>query len=176
MNQTSDSEYTAASRASFEGSDVNSYRRPRIAIIASNWHANIVLQSVNSIEAEFERSPVAPVVQRIDVPGAFEIPLLARKLAWTGHFDAIIACGLVVDGGIYRHEFVAATVIDALMRVQLETDVPVLSAVLTPHHFHDHEEHQRFFMDHFVTKGTEVARACIAILEVHRSVASRAKS
>ena len=76
----------------------------------------------------------------------------------------MIACGLVVDGGIYRHEFVAAAVIDALMRVQLDSGVPVLSAVLTPQAFHEHDEHRRFFAEHFDTKGREVARACVAVL------------
>ena len=50
------------------------------------------------------------------------------------------------------------------MQVQLETDVPVFSAVLTPHHFHEHGEHKRFFAEHFSTKGVEVARACLATI------------
>ena len=68
-----------------------------------------------------------------EVPGAFEIPLHAKRLARSRPLRArSSACALVVDGGIYRHEFVAAAVIDGLMRVQLDTGVPVLSAVLTP--------------------------------------------
>jgi 6,7-dimethyl-8-ribityllumazine synthase len=51
------------------------------------------------------------------------------------------------------------------MRVQLDTDVPIFSAVLTPRDFHDHEEHQAFFKDHFVTKGLEVAQACLDSLQ-----------
>jgi len=98
------------------------------------------------------------------VPGAFEIPLLAKKLAQTGRYDAIVACALVVNGGIYRHEFVTTAVIDGLMRVQLDTEVPVMSAVLTPRDFHEHEEHVRFFREHFVKKGTEVAQACLATM------------
>ncbi len=81
-----------------------------------------------------------------EVTGAFEIPLNVRRLAESGPYDAIVAAGLVVDGGIYRHEFVAEAVIGGLMQVQLETDVPVLSAVLTPHHFHEHETHRSFFL------------------------------
>ena len=46
------------------------------------------------------------------------------------------------------------------MAVQLETEVPVISAVLTPHHFHAHHEHTGFFGDHFEVKGAEAARAC----------------
>ena len=79
--------------------------------------------------------------------GAFEIPLHAMRLAESGTYDAIVAAGLVVDGGIYRHEFVADAVIGGLMRVQLDTGVPVISAVLTPHHFHEHETHRAFFFD-----------------------------
>jgi len=51
------------------------------------------------------------------------------------------------------------------MQVQLETDVPVLSMVLTPHHFHDHDTHEDFFATHFEQKGVEVARACALTLE-----------
>lgn len=46
------------------------------------------------------------------------------------------------------------------MRVQLDTDVPVFSAVLTPHHFHGGEEHVAFFKEHFLVKGAEAANAC----------------
>ncbi len=97
--------------------------------------------------------------------GAFEIPLHAQRLAASGRYRAIVAAGLVVDGGIYRHEFVAEAVIDGLMRVQLDTGVPVFSAVLTPHHFHEHDEHQRFFHEHFQVKGREVAKACTETIE-----------
>ena len=46
------------------------------------------------------------------------------------------------------------------MGVQLETEVPVISAVLTPHHFHGHNEREGFFTEHFKVKGAEAARAC----------------
>ena len=82
----------------------------------------------------------------------------------SGQYAALAGCALVVDGGIYRHEFVAATVVDALMRVQLDTDVPVFSAVLTPHHFHEHGEHLAYFARHFEVKGTELANAIAATL------------
>ncbi|MBC7941029.1 MAG: 6,7-dimethyl-8-ribityllumazine synthase [Chitinophagaceae bacterium] len=137
----------------------------RVAVISSAWHRDIVCHATAAIRAEFERQQLpAERVTWFEVPGAFEIPLHAQRLARSGRFDAVIACGLVVNGGIYRHEFVAAAVIDGLMRVQLETDIPVLSAVLTPRDFHDHDEHRHFFQQHFVTKGREVARACLDTL------------
>ncbi len=134
---------------------------PRIAVVSSAWHADIVGQARSAMLREFGRSHAPPQVHTFEVPGAFEIPLYAKKLARSGRYDAIVACGLVVNGGIYRHEFVAAAVIDGLMRVQLDTEVPVLSAVLTPRDFHEHEDHLRFFSEHMVKKGTEVARACV---------------
>ena len=65
-------------------------------------------------------------------------------------------------------ELVASAVIDGMMNVQLATGVPVLSAVLTPRDFHEHEDHLRFFKQHFVKKGTEVARACLDTVACHR--------
>ena len=147
-------------------------RQPaRIAVICSTWHSDIVDKAKQALLAEFHRSPMPPgQVDQFEVPGAFEIPLLAQRLARSGLYDAVVACGLVVNGGIYRHEFVGAAVIDGLMRVQLDTGVPVMSAVLTPRDFHEHEEHQRFFSEHFVKKGVEVARACIETIAGLRRV------
>lgn len=139
---------------------------PRVAVISASWHAQIVSAATGAIQAEFRRRAWPDDGLALhSVPGAFEIPLRAQRLARSGQFDALIACALVVNGGIYRHEFVAAAVIDGLMRVQLDTDVPVFSAVLTPRDFHEHAEHRDFFSAHFVHKGTEVARACLATLE-----------
>jgi 6,7-dimethyl-8-ribityllumazine synthase len=159
MNQTSDFSSVATSV------HVLDEQRSCVAVICSAWHSDLVGQCKDALLAEFERNALpASQVDVFQVPGAFEIPLLAKRLAQTGRYDAIVACGLVVNGGIYRHEFVATAVIDALMRVQLECEVPVLSAVLTPRNFHEHEDHQRFFSEHLVKKGTEVARACVKTL------------
>ena len=102
------------------------------------------------------------------------IPLQARNLARTGRYAAIVACAFVVDRGIYRHDFVAQSVVSGLMQAQMETDVPVLSVVLTPHHFHESEEHRRFFLEHFRVKGREAARACLQVLEVREEIISAA--
>lgn len=134
----------------------------RYAFIEAAWHAEIVQQARAAFVQEMQQHGVpASQIDVIGVPGAFEIPLHAQRLIATGRYQAVVACALVVDGGIYRHEFVAGTVIDALMRVQLDTGVPVISAVLTPHHFHEHLEHRKYFQSHFAIKGTEAARACV---------------
>jgi 6,7-dimethyl-8-ribityllumazine synthase len=136
-------------------------RDGRIAFVQSLWHREIVDECRDAFLAEVAaRGVPADAVDLYEVTGAFEIPLHAKRLAESGRYAAVVASGLVVDGGIYRHDFVAEAVIDGLMRVQLDTGVPVFSAVLTPHHFHEHSDHERFFHDHFQVKGREVAKAC----------------
>src|SRR6201996_579529 len=131
----------------------------RVAFVQSSWHREVVEECRLAFLQEIEARHITNV-DLFEVPGSFEIPLHAQLLAKTRRYTAIVAAGLVVDGGIYRHEFVADTVIKALMDVQLRTEVPVFSAVLTPQQFHESAVHLEFFRKHFVTKGIEVAEAC----------------
>lgn len=142
----------------------------RIALVAARWHADIVDQAVAACRACLAKHGFTDV-DVIEVPGAFEIPLRIKRLAESGQYAALAGCALVIDGGIYRHEFVAATVVDALMRVQLDSDVPVFSAVLTPHHFHEHDEHRAYFARHFEVKGAELADAIAATLNLEAMAA-----
>ena len=138
----------------------------RIAFVQACWHREIVDQGRDAFVAEIGRHGMsADQIDFYEVPGSLEIPLQAKLLAQTGKYATIVAAGFVVNGGIYRHEFVAQTVIDALMRVQLDTDVPIISLVLTPQHFHEHDAHQKFFHEHFKVKGAEAAVACVQTLE-----------
>jgi 6,7-dimethyl-8-ribityllumazine synthase len=135
---------------------------PRYALVHAAWHREIVLQAVDAFRDELARHDITPrQFDSFEVPGAFEIPLHAKTLALSGRYAAVVAMGFVVDGGVYRHEFVSSAVIDGLMRVQLDTGVPVVSCVLTPKEYHEHDAHQRFFLEHFIVKGTEAARACL---------------
>jgi len=133
----------------------------RIAFVQSEWHADLVDRCRDAFLGEIGGHGIDPgAVDLFRVPGAFEIPLHAQRLAASGRYAAVVGAGFVVDGGIYRHEFVAGAVIDGLMRVQLDTGVPVLSAVLTPHHFHGHDVHTAQFAEHLAAKGAEAALAC----------------
>jgi 6,7-dimethyl-8-ribityllumazine synthase len=138
----------------------------RVAFVQAQWHSDIVHQARDAFLEEMARQGFARErIDVIDVPGAFEIPLHAKRLALSRRYAAIVGCALVVDGGIYRHEFVANTVVSTLMSLQLETNVPMLSAVLTPHHFHEHVEHRKYFHRHFAIKGTEAADACVKTMQ-----------
>ena len=137
----------------------------RFAFIKANWHADIVDKALEGFAEIVGRDSV----DVYDVPGAFEMPLLARDLARSGKYAAVAAAAFVVDGGIYRHEFVAKAVVDGLMQAGLDTNVPVLSISLTPHQYQETDHHKAIFRQHFIEKGREAARAAQMI------VATRAK-
>ena len=140
----------------------------RYAFIKANWHADIVDQAL----AGFCEMIPAAQIDVFDVPGAFEMPLLSRDLAATGKYAAVAAAAFVVDGGIYRHDFVAAAVVDGLMRASLDTGVPVLSISLTPHQYQETEHHNAIYRAHFVEKGREAARAALMIGKTRAAIAA----
>jgi 6,7-dimethyl-8-ribityllumazine synthase len=145
----------------------------RIAFVQACWHRDIVDGGRDAFLVRMAELGVGP--DRIDVyevPGSLEIPLQAKMLAKSGRYAAIVAAGFIVNGGIYRHEFVAETVIDAMMRVQLETEVPIISLVLTPQSYHEHDTHRGFFHEHFKLKGAEAAVACAQTVNNLQSVVS----
>ena len=142
----------------------------RFAFVKAAWHAEIVDRAYDG----FTELILPAQVDVWDVPGAFEMPLMAQTLAETGRYSAIACAALVVDGGIYRHDFVASAVVDGLMQVGLKTGVPVLSVSLTPHHFQDTAHHRAIYTDHFVQKGREAAQAALGILEARQGLRSAA--
>jgi len=147
------------------------HHNERVAFIQAAWHKEIVDQSRKGFLAEMlVQGYLESDIDFFEVGGAFEIPLHAKLLAKTGRYAGIVGAALVVDGGIYRHDFVAQSVVSGLMQVQLETEVPVFSVSLTPHHFHAGEEHQKFFFDHFVHKGEEAAKTCVDTLHKIRAI------
>ncbi|MBU2982274.1 6,7-dimethyl-8-ribityllumazine synthase [Lentibacter algarum] len=143
---------------------------PKFAFIKARWHAKIVDQALVGFDKKLFELGLEAQVDVFDVPGAFEMPLLAKKLAAGGGYDAVIAAALVVDGGIYRHDFVGAAVVDGLMQAGLETGVPVLSVSLTPHHFQPSDEHEQFYHEHFLKKGAEAAQAAADLAVLYREL------
>jgi len=140
----------------------------RYAFIKANWHSHIVDRA---LEGFCELIP-ASQVDVFDVPGAFEMPLLARDLAQTGRYAAVAAAAFVVDGGIYRHDFVASAVVAGLMRAGMDSGVPVLSVSLTPHHYQETAHHNAIYEAHFVEKGREAANAALMIGKARAAVAA----
>jgi 6,7-dimethyl-8-ribityllumazine synthase len=128
----------------------------RVAFVQSAWHREVVEVCRLAFLAEIEARHIARAqIDVFEVPGSFEIPLHVQLLAKTRRYTAIVAAGLVIDD-----EYIAETVIKALMDVQLRTEVPVFSAVVTPQQFNETAADFEFFRKHFATKGVEVAEAC----------------
>jgi 6,7-dimethyl-8-ribityllumazine synthase len=140
----------------------------RYAFVKAKWHAEIVSRALDG----FLQLIPGQQVDVFDVPGAFELPLVARDLAKSGKYAAIAAAAFVVDGGIYRHDFVAEAVVNGLMRVALDTGVPVLSVSLTPHHFQPTQHHIGVFTRHFLEKGREAAQAALLIGDTRAALAA----
>lgn len=140
----------------------------RYAFIKANWHSDIVNQALTG----FRQIIPEDQIDVFDVPGAFELPLLARDLAKSGKYAAVAAAAFVVDGSIYRHDFVAQAVVNGLMQVSLEADVPVLSISLTPHQFQETDHHNAIYREHFVLKGREAAEAALLLTRTRKSLAA----
>ena len=140
----------------------------RYAFIKAGWHAEIVDQALEGFTQKIPKENI----DVFDVPGAFEMPLLARDLASSGRYTAVVAAAFVVDGGIYRHDFVAQAVVNGLMQAGLESGVPVLSVSLTPHQFQDTEHHNAIYRAHFVEKGKEAAQAVLKLMQAKEVIAA----
>ena len=147
----------------------------KIAFIQAGWHSEIVDRCREGFAARLSELGFAEnQIDYFKMPGAFELPLKCKQLLESGDYALTIAAGFVVDGGIYRHEFVAQSVVNALMQVQLELGLPVLSAVLTPKKFdEENADHQKFFFDHMLIKGREAADAAHALLSEEKGVLAR---
>lgn len=140
----------------------------RYAFIKANWHSEIVDQALIG----FKEIIPPDQIDVFDVPGAFEMPLLARRLAQSGKYHAVAAAALVVDGGIYRHDFVAQSVVNGLMQASLEADIPILSISLTPHNFQDTEHHVNIYREHFILKGREAGEAALRVKTMLEAIAA----
>jgi 6,7-dimethyl-8-ribityllumazine synthase len=140
----------------------------RYAFIKAGWHAEITGQALVGFTELIDPAQV----DVFDVPGAFEMPLLARDLATSGRYAAVVAAALVVDGGIYRHDFVAGAVVNGLMRAGLDSGVPVLSVSLTPHQYQETDHHRAIYRAHFVQKGREAAEAALMIGRTRAALAA----
>lgn len=110
----------------YEGQDL------RIGIVASRFNEFITNKLVGGAEDCLRRHNVSDNnITLAWVPGAFEIPLTAKKLAQSGNYDAIICVGAVIRGATSHYDYVCAEVSKGIATVSLDTGIPVLFGVLT---------------------------------------------
>ena len=96
---------------------------------ATRWNAAVVDKLLAGALETLERAGATHELFR--VPGSFELPQIARRVARTGRFDAIVPLGCVIRGDTPHFEYVARAATDGLARLSLEQDVPVVFGVLT---------------------------------------------
>lgn len=104
----------------------------RFAIVASRFNQRVVEPLLEgALEALTQHGIARTGIQVVRVPGAFEIPLVAQRLAATGEFDAVIALGAVVRGDTPHFEYVAGECARGIAKVALDFSLPVIFGVLT---------------------------------------------
>ena len=102
----------------------------RFVIVAARFNQSVVDRMIAGAIDTFERHDVG-AVPIIRVPGCFELPLAAKKIAETGKVDAVIALGAVIRGETPHFDFVAGECAAGLQRAGLDTGVPMIFGVLT---------------------------------------------
>ena len=112
--------------------DEPSARERRVAIVAARFNEFIVASLLKGARAAWhERGGAAQDLTVVRVPGAFELPVVARKLASSGGYDAVVALGCVIRGDTPHFDYVAGEAARGLQLAGLETGVPVIFGVLT---------------------------------------------
>ena len=104
----------------------------RIAVVAGRFNAQVTQPLLDGALATLRDHGLDPAAVPVRwVPGAFEIPLTAKRLAASGTVDAVICLGAVIRGDTGHYDFVAGECASGIQRVQLDTGVPVIFGVLT---------------------------------------------
>lgn len=139
-----------------------------VAIVASRFNEEITDKLVQgALDRLKERGFTGELVKLVWVPGAIEIPLVAKTLAETHEFEAIIALGAVVRGETSHYDYVCDQVSQGCSRVSLDTNTPVLFGVLTTETWEQAVERVGGRHGH---KGKDAVDAAIATVSVLREI------
>jgi 6,7-dimethyl-8-ribityllumazine synthase len=150
---------------------------PRIAktrrtfhIVASRFNAQYVDGLIDHVTKELRVLAPHGTILLHRVPGSFEIPVVAREVAIQNKADAIIACGVILQGETDHAQNLSRSVIDALQRIAVEHGVPVVNAVLS---FDNQNQARARCLEDKINRGTEAARAAVEIADVLSEVRSK---
>jgi 6,7-dimethyl-8-ribityllumazine synthase len=135
----------------------------RFAIVASQFNAQYVQGLVDHAEKELRSLASSATISILRVPGSFEIPVVVRELARRKRADAIIACGVIMQGETNHAKNLARSVTDALQRIAVDHGVPVINVVLS---FDNEDQGRERCLENRINRGTEAARAAIEIASV----------
>jgi 6,7-dimethyl-8-ribityllumazine synthase len=154
----------------------NQSRGGNFAIVASRYNARYVNAMLAAAGTELRRARVSDI-RIIRVPGAFEIPLAARRLARTAHdgsgtsLSAIICLGVILRGETVHAAHIGEAVSRALMDIQLAHEIPVVHEVLL---LENAEQARVRCLDPQHNRGTEAAQTALAMARVMADLNTRA--
>ncbi|HVF28231.1 MAG TPA: 6,7-dimethyl-8-ribityllumazine synthase [Pyrinomonadaceae bacterium] len=104
----------------------------RFAVVSSRWNDFLTARLVEGAMDALERLGAdMNAVEHFRVPGSFEIPLLARKVAGLGRFDAVVCVGTIIRGQTPHFDYIAGEVTKGIAQAAMETGVPVLYGIVT---------------------------------------------
>ena len=104
----------------------------RFAVVSSRWNDFLTARLVEGALDALERLGAAEdAVAHFRVPGSFEIPLVARRLAESGRYDAVVCLGTIIRGQTPHFEYIAGEVTKGIAQAGMETGVPVVFGVVT---------------------------------------------
>ncbi len=99
----------------------------QVAVVAASWHEQVMDGLLNGTRAYL--AEVGATVTEVRVPGSFELPVVAQRLA--ARYDVVVALGVIIRGGTPHFEYVSSAVTDGLGRVALDTETPIGFGILT---------------------------------------------
>jgi 6,7-dimethyl-8-ribityllumazine synthase len=139
----------------------------RVGIVAARFNATLVDALVNRAAATLIAAGVpAGAIETVRVPGSHEVPWAVQRLAAAGRFDAVIALGVLIAGDTNHHEMVGDAVAAALMRVSLDTRVPVINGVVVVNTREQAEVRTVGKYD----RGSEFAAAALEMASLHKTL------
>jgi 6,7-dimethyl-8-ribityllumazine synthase len=116
--------------ATYEGS--KSAAKARFGIVASRFNQDVVDRLVQGAQDGFKNSRVTEdSIDLVWVPGSFEIPLMAERLAGTGKYAAVVCLGAVIRGDTDHYDFIASEAARGVAQASMTTGVPVIFGILT---------------------------------------------
>lgn len=139
-------------------------------IVASRFNTRYVDGLIDHVKKELYALAVHGTILVHRVPGSFEIPVVAREIAIHDKADAIIACGVILQGETDHAQNLSRSVTDALQRIAIEHGVPVINAVLS---FDNENQARARCLENKINRGTEAARAAVEIANVLSEVRSK---
>lgn len=154
------------SRDEASSSDVpRATRRLRVATVVSSYHHELTGTMQSSAAAVLRHAGVADEdLYTYTAPGAFELPLVAQRLAERDELDAVLCFGLVLKGETEHDRYIAEAVAHGLLQIGLATDKPVLFGVLTCSTLEQARRRAKPAAEGGLDKGREVALAALRVL------------